>query len=227
MQTGHGDIVELWVDRAPGAPLLVLLHGYGQNEHELAGAAAGLQGYAVVALRGLRDLAADESPFATTTSGSFTWVLDPQRYPVHYPMHFPLTDFPARGFAETVSRLRSWIRAQRADYPDIHLAGFSQGGIVAGEIVRSDPGVSRSLSLLSSFTLTEPGPADGDLAGSDFPIFFSHGTADEVIGQSAFARTSTWAAAHGALTDRTYAGMHHQMTCAVADDWKAFLGSLI
>jgi len=55
-------------------------------------------------------------------------------------------------------------------------------------------------------------------------VFLGHGDLDPVIPAEATARTQAWAAAHTAVTDRTYEGLPHAVSAAELADVAAFIG---
>lgn len=188
---------------APDAPLLLLLHGYGSHERDLVGLAPHLPaGYDVVALR------------APLTLGpiSFAW----------FPLAQPGLPDPAQVTAAT-GALLAWLDAELPGRTVVPV-GFSQGGLMATQLLRAAPGRFPAGVVLAGFTL------DAELAGDDAlastPVLYARGEADTIITPATVARTAGWLGAHVTLTERTYPGVAHGVSAEMLDDVAAFLGEV-
>lgn len=192
-------------------PLLLVLHGYGANETDLVP----LLGY----LGHRSDAAFLRAPIPLGP-GSWAW--------------FPLTvsvaspDLGARQEeVEAAARdVLDWLD-ENASGHDVVLLGFSQGGAVALQLMRTDPGRVRAVVALSSFVVGagNPTPAAGDnlLAEARPPVFFGHGGADVVIPPVLTQATSAWLAAHTTLTERSYPSLPHAVDGQELADVRHFL----
>lgn len=194
-------------------PLLVVLHGYGANERDLAP----LLGYL-----GHRSGAAFlRAPLAL---GPRAWAW------------FPISLDPAtatldadRGEVEAASaHLLAWLDAH-ADGREVVLLGFSQGGALALHLARTHPERVRAVVALSAFVV---GPGDAALTATDeafaahrLPVFFGHGDADVVVPLRLTEATSRWLAAHTALTERSYPGLPHAVDGRELADVRTFLST--
>lgn len=195
-------------------PLLVVLHGFGANERDLAPLWSHLGHDGEVAF--LR---------APLPLGPGAW------------MWFPLPTLetilqPALpGVRDAGEAVLAWLDATVGDAPVI-LAGFSQGAAVALQVLRSAPSRVRGVVALSGFVagVGDAATADDDarLAALDprVPTFFGHGTADPVIPPLATELTSAWLTAHTDLTERSYPGLAHAVDGVELADVRAFLARL-
>lgn len=186
-----------------GAPLLVLLHGYGSHEGDLLKLAPHLPA-------GLR-LVAPRGPL--TGGPGFAWA----------PVTTPGRPDPAAVRA-AADGLLAWLDEVAEPGTPVALLGFSQGGLLATQLVRLAPTRFAAAVVLSGFSLDSSEPGDAELAATrSVPVLFGHGDADRVIPADATARTSTWLAAHAATEEHTYPGLGHGISADVLRDVHAFL----
>lgn len=186
-----------------GTPLLVAMHGVGSNEHDLLGLAPALPPeWTVASLRA-----------PTPWGPGFSW----------YPLGTPGSPAPEAVDAATAEVL-DWIDSVATDHPRIGLLGFSQGGSMALQLLRARPAAFAFAVSLSGFVV--PGVTDSrdEAVSAVRPrVFLGHGDLDPVIPPEATARTQAWAAAHTAVTDRSYAGLPHAVSTAELADVAAFV----
>lgn len=186
--------------------LVLLLHGYGSNEGDLASLTPALPtGFAWASLR---------APL-TLTAGSYSW--------------FPITS-PGAPSAEPVEEataaIQSWIAQTVAVETAVVPLGFSQGGLMASQLLRSEPRRVAASVILGGFVLGHPQPGDEILSAERPPVFSGRGTLDGVITAEAVARTDAWLPGHSLLTDRRYDGLGHGISPEELADVVAFLQSL-
>lgn len=199
---------------ATGEPVLVVLHGYGANERDLVPLLAHLGHRGEAAL--LR------APLALWP-GAWSW------FPIT--IGTSATDLGARpeDVRAATEALLAWLTEHVGDR-ELVLAGFSQGGAMALQVLRAAPERVRAAVVLSGFVAgaTEPGLAAGDaaLAERRIPVFFGHGDADIVVPRPLTEETSHWLAAHTALTERSYADLPHAVDGRELADVHAFLADL-
>lgn len=187
----------------PMRPLVVLLHGFGSNERDLAGLAPHLPAaFGWVAPR---------APSAVAPDG-FAW----------FPITTPGRPDPA-SVRTAAEALLAWIDGHvPAETPVVPL-GFSQGGLMAVQLLRARPDRFAAAVSLAGFVLDAEEPGDALLAMSRPPVFSGRGTADEVIARDAVARADAWLPAHSTLTTKTYPGLAHGIDGAELTDVVAFL----
>jgi phospholipase/carboxylesterase len=159
--------------RDDDAPLVVLLHGRGSNEHDIIALAGSLpEGTAYAAVR---------APIAE--GGGFAWFANRG---IGRPV--------AESLAETMSWFRTWLDEVTPAGRPVVLVGFSGGAAFAGGLVLDDPARYAGAAILSG-TLpfdagvpTTPGRLDG------LPVLVAHGDADDVIPRELLERT--WSYLH-------------------------------
>jgi phospholipase/carboxylesterase len=190
----------------PGAPVLVLLHGYGSHEGDLIGLGAHLPAH-------LRLIA----PRAPVPAGpGFAWA----------PLAAPGRPDPApvRAAAEA---LATWIDAEvPADVP-VALLGFSQGGLMTTQLLRIRPERFAAGVVLSGFSLDAEEAGDAALTERGLPTFFGYGDADPVIPADATVRTSAWLARRTAVEEHRYPGLGHGIAGPELADVVAFLDRVL
>lgn len=145
-------------------PLLLILHGRGANEHDLLPLASGLDPrFLVVSPR---------APLARW--GGYHW----------YDLIEMGTPEPAT-YTQGLQALRRFVGELLAAYPvaadQLYLLGFSQGAMMSGSLLMTQPETIAGAVLLSGYLPLEQDLAvqKERLAGK--PVFIGHGTADNVL----------------------------------------------
>lgn len=190
-------------DPLDGPVVALLLHGYGSSEGDLAGLAPNVvPGLPWASLR---------APLVLG-SGSYAWFHvvtpgDPDPEPV----------------AAATDAIWSWVDANLEPTTRVVAIGFSQGGLMASELLRTRPERVAATVVLGGFVQGAERPADALLSATLPPVFWGRGTQDTVIAPIAVARTEAWLPSHSTLTRRTYAGLAHAISADEAADVAAFL----
>jgi phospholipase/carboxylesterase len=192
---------ELSADWTPDAPMaLVIFHGYGANEWDLASLGPMLA--LTVPWASLR------APLAVARGG-YAW----------FPLFSPGNPDPVR--ATDVAW--QWIDAHLAPDTKVIGLGFSQGGLMATQLLRTRPERVAATVVLSGFVQAAPQPADERLATERPAVFWGRGAMDRMIAVDVIERTSRWLPAHSTLTERVYPGLAHGISDQEIDDVRTFL----
>jgi len=187
----------------PDAPLVVLLHGRGSDEEQIATLAGHLpRRLAYAAVR---------APIAE--GGGFAWFANRG---IGRPV--------AESLAETMAWFRRWLDAEHGAR-QVLLVGFSGGAAFAGGLLLADPQRWAGAAVLLGTLPFDAGVPveDGRLAG--VPVLVAQGAADTVIPRELLDRT--WSYLHdssgAALTAHRDPGGHgiSADTLAVLDGWLA------
>lgn len=183
-------------------PLLLLLHGYGSHEGDLFGFAPYLPLSPVLA-----------SVRAPLVEGpGFAW----------FPLSGELTiDQLAEAVDAATAALLEWIRGLGAT--NVGVLGFSQGGAMALQLMRSAPELVDFVVSLAGFVVPGEQPGDVVLRDSRPPVFWGRGTLDSIIPAHAVSRTQQWLPEHSTLVERIYEGLAHSVSEAEIRDLVAFL----
>ncbi|MBW4032334.1 MAG: phospholipase [Acidobacteria bacterium] len=181
-------------------PLLLLLHGKGSNERDLAGLITQLPSEFVIA--SLRAPIPDGPGFSWFAMGT-----------------------PGSPFAEPVDAaadaVLAWVDTLPTRPPTLGILGFSQGGVIAVQALRRAPERIGFALNLSGFVAEGAEPGDGVIA--QHPVFWGRGDADLVIPETAIERTTAWLPGHVDLTSAVYHGLPHSISVEELVDIEAFL----
>ncbi|MGW6007187.1 alpha/beta hydrolase [Oerskovia enterophila] len=186
-----------------GRPLLLLLHGFGSHEHDLPAIAGHLPP--------VWDWASLRAPLAAG-NGGFSW----------FPLGVPGRPDPQPVAAATAAVL-AWLDVNVEPGTAVVPVGFSQGGLMVTQLLRTAPERFAAGVVLSGFVLDAELPGDSALAARRPPVFFGHGDADQVIAPDATVRTSAWLPQHTDVTEVVYPGLPHSISAEELADVSAFL----
>jgi len=183
----------------------VFLHGFGSNERDLAGLASVLPA---------------QTPWASLRApidvgpGRHAW----------FPLAEPGRPAPA-SVAAAVEAVWEWVDAELPAGTRIAPIGFSQGGLMASQLLRTAPDRVIAPVILGGFVLEGEQAADAQLAASRPAIFSGRGDEDHVIAASAVTRTDAWLPSHATATVRTYPGLAHGISPRELADVRDFLAT--
>ena len=185
----------------------LLLHGYGSSEDDLAGLAPHVvPGLPWASLR---------APL-TLDPGSYAW------------FHVITPGDPAlEPVAAATDAIWAWVDAHLGSTTKLVPIGFSQGGLMATELLRTRPDRIATTVVLGGFVQGAERPADGLLADALPPLFWGRGSQDTVIAPIAVARTEAWLPSHSTLTRRTYPGLAHAINVDEAADVREFVHQIV
>ncbi|MGX5695771.1 alpha/beta hydrolase [Agromyces soli] len=194
-----------------GRPVLVLLHGYNSNEGDLFGLAPYLPLQPVIAsLRAPLDAGYGYAWFEVFDANGRLDDASPEK----------LT-----AAARATSAVLEWLDRAVPEGTPVGLVGFSQGGAMSLELLRSAPERFDFAAILAGFAMPGERDADARLAEVSPPVFWGRGTADEVIPGAAVLRTQEWLPGHSSLDARIYEGLGHSVSERELGDLVAFLGA--
>jgi phospholipase/carboxylesterase len=192
---------ELSADWTADAPVaLIIFHGYGADERDLAELGPMLA--LTVPWASLR------APIALPPGG-YAW----------FPLLSPGDPDPARA----TDAVWQWIDTCLAPEARIIGLGFSQGGLMATQLLRTRPERVAATVVLSGFVRAAPQPADERLAARRPAVFWGRGARDRMISADAVERTRRWLPAHSTLTERVYPALAHGIGDQEIADVRAFL----
>lgn len=190
-------------ERRPGAPVALLLHGFGSN-------------------------AADLASIAPELAGELWWAslqaplqLSPESY-AWFQILTPGSPDPA-AVAEASAAVWDWVDSQLPSAPPIVPIGFSQGGLMATELLRTRPTQVPAAVVLAGFVQSAQRAGDELLASERPPVFWGRGREDGVIAAQAIQRTADWLPSHARVTERIYPGLAHGINAVEVAEVRAFL----
>ena len=186
--------------------LLLLLHGRGADEHDLLPLADALHvPDRVVALRG-----------PVPWQGGRAWA------------ERTAADDGGAGIQEAAAAVLEWLDREAAagrGAKRIRLLGFSQGGAVALQLLRTAPVRFAATVVLSGFVAAPAGSADAELERLRPAVFWGRGAIDPVIPASAIDVTRRWLERHATFDERVYPMLGHGVAEAELADVAAFLAA--
>jgi phospholipase/carboxylesterase len=116
-----------------------------------------------------------------------------------------------------------WVDDHLAPHAKLIVVGFSQGGLMATQLLRTRPERVAATVMLSGWVVAAPQPADEQLAAERPPVFWGRGARDFMIAADAIERTSQWLPTHSSLTERVYPDLAHGIADEEIDDVRTFL----
>ena len=183
---------------------VLLLHGFGSNERDLAGLVPALQlELPWASLRAPLPAGPGAAWFRITTPGS------PDVEPVE----------------AATAAIWAWVDEHLDSSTRVVPIGFSQGGLMATQLLRTRPERVLAPVVLGGFVLGAPQPADDVLATTRPPVFWGRGAEDRVIAAHAVTRTGDWLPRHSALVERVYPGLAHSISADEVADVREFLAA--
>jgi len=203
------DITE-WVasngfdERQPSDPVTLLLHGYGSHEQDLP---------PILEWLGLSTAWVSPRAPLILPNGGFAWA----------PITIPGNPDPG-DTAVATDGLWRWLDANVPVAPIVAI-GFSQGGLMVSQLLRTRPDRIAKAAMLAGFVAGTTQPADSELVSTKPTVFWSHGTDDTVIVSTAVERTSEFLHSYTAVIDKSYAGLGHSIDERVLDDLRDYLVS--
>jgi len=185
-------------------PVLLLLHGYGSDEHDLFGLVPYLPAAFV--------MASVRAPLAPP-------------WPMPGASWYTIEGLDGRDPAAITLAARavlSFVQDAVGETP-VGLLGFSQGGAVALQALRVDPEAVAFAVVLAGYASGGELPGDAVLAERRPPVFWGRGAADDVIPAHLIDVTAQWLPVHSELSGRVYPGLTHSISQDELDDVRAFL----
>ena len=133
-------------------------------------------------------------------------------------------DYDAYAAARAID---TWVADNVPTERDVVPIGFSQGGLLAIQLLRVHPERYRASICLSGFVAPGivPGthPADERLAALDIPVFYGYGTADTVVPRFLVNETLAWLEEHTWLSAHAYRGLDHSVSLDEFADLRQWL----
>ncbi|RSX51568.1 alpha/beta hydrolase [Bifidobacterium callimiconis] len=191
-------------------PVFVLLHGWGSNEYDLPD---------------LLRFCAPDADYASLRAPieygmGYTWfgTWDHEGVPSGASL-----DEQALAAAEAVDR---WVAANVDESRRVVVMGFSQGGLLAGHMLRVNPERYMAAVCFSGWLAPGAVPGDERLKALTPPVFYGHGGADTIFTPDELAAMSGFWKTHGTLTEKIYPGMEHSINMPEMRDVSMFLQSI-
>jgi phospholipase/carboxylesterase len=187
-----------------GQPVMLLLHGYAADEKDLPE----LMGFL------------PEMPWASLRApvalghGAFAW------YSAAEPLRPSVEAIEA-----ATAAIWHWVEHNVADDSQLVVLGFSQGGLLATQLLRTRPERLAATVILAGFMFDGVQPADDQLTDLKPKVFYGRGAGDERIPREAVKQLNIWLQGHSRAQTKTYEGLGHSVDDRVMNDVADFLAS--
>lgn len=185
--------------REATAPIVLLLHGLGSHEHDLAGLVPYLPpGFAYASLRAIH-----------AWVQGYAWLeadIDPAR---------------PEALQRSAAAVEGWIARQSA--PVVGAIGFSQGAMLGLQLLRRDPHALDWLVQLSGAPFPAPMPGDAALAEARPPALWGHGELDPLFDEARTGLVREYMSAHTELQEVSRPHLAHAIDQAELAEIAAFV----
>ncbi|MDR1034054.1 MAG: dienelactone hydrolase family protein [Bifidobacteriaceae bacterium] len=190
---------------AVDTPLFVLLHGFASNERDLPM---------------LMDFIAPCAPWVSLRA--------PMNLGFNAHAWIPLDEWQNDTLiAVARADLLTWIKDNVPETRKIIPFGFSQGALMASEVLRSIPERCAAGLVLSGFINPVPHIADSSLADSNVPVFVAYGEDDDIVPPAFLTQATEWFASNSNATIKTYANTPHSIAIEELEDIKAWISAIV
>lgn len=170
---------------AADAPIVLLLHGLGSHEGDLAGLVPFLPtAFSYVSLRGIYSYVQ-----------GYAWC------------EMPVDPEHPESLQASAAAVENWIAAQST--PVVGAIGFSQGGALALQLLRRDATALDFVVNLSGFPFPAPMPGDAALAETAPPTLWGHGGMDPHFDAEREEQIRTFMRAHTRLEEERRPHLAH------------------
>jgi len=187
-----------------GQPVVLLLHGYAADEKDLPD----LMGF-------LPDLpwASLRAPIALGQE-AYAW----------YQIADPLT--PSVEAVEPATQaIWDWVERSIPDDSPLIVLGFSQGGLIATQLLRTRPARLAATVILAGFIVAGEQPGDAELASLKPKVFYGRGANDERIPREAVKSLNIWLQTHTRAQTNVYEALGHSIDAKVMADVASYLSA--
>ena len=188
------------------SPIVVLLHGYGSNMRDLPSLMDFLPGLPWISLQAPLDAG----------NGGFCWA----------PRKVPSNPEQKDVEAGTV-RIWDWIDANLPTDAPLVVIGFSQGGLMATQLLRTRPNRLKATVILAGFVIGAGQPGDKELETLKPKVYYGRGLEDDIISQDAVSRTESWLHRCTTAVIRRYERLGHSINEEQMADVSEYLESVL
>jgi phospholipase/carboxylesterase len=186
--------------------VVVLLHGYGADERDLPGIMSSLPNLPWVSPR---------APLPTE-HGGFAW------YGVERVLNPTLEDV-----MPPTEALWDWLDDLLEPSQPLVVIGFSQGGLMATQLLRTRPERISACVILAGFAADVEMSADAALRENKPKVLYCRGAQDTVVAKDAVAGLNRWLQSHTRAQTKTYEGLGHSIDDRVMNDVADFVAASI
>jgi len=183
--------------------VVLFLHGYGADERDLPE----LMSY-------LPDLPWYSPRAPIDLGGAYSW------YMAEDVLKPTFTDVD-----ESTAALWAWIDEYIPKGTKLILIGFSQGVLMATQLLRTRPERISGTAILSGFMAVGELPTDSQLGKAKPKVIYCRGSEDQRITKEEIASLNTWLQTKTRAITKTYAGLGHSVDGRVMKDVAQYITS--
>ena len=178
-----------WSNNPESGAVVLFLHGFGSNEHDLSTLAEPLNlGLPWASLR---------APLELGNGGAAWFQIITPGVPDAAPVE------------QATEMIWAWVNENLDPGIKIIPIGFSQGGLMASQLLRTRRERVVATTILGGFVLGAAQPGDAYLVERRPAVFWGRGPPDHVFAPVAIERTSEFLPQHSTLTERIYPDLAH------------------
>lgn len=181
----------------PKEPVVIFLHGYGADERDLPELMSYLPELAWLSPRATLD----------TQYDGYSW------YSAVDLVHPTVEE--ASGATEA---LWEFIDQQVPKDSDLIVFGFSQGGLMATQLLRTRPSRIKATVILSGFVASGDLSGDKDLLTAKPKVIYCRGAEDQMIPKTAISQLNLWLQTHTKAITKSYPALGHSVDSRVMAD---------
>ena len=183
-------------------PVVIFLHGYGADEADLPDLVSHLPKISWVSPR---------APLSSGNGGFEWYLISKDSYT------------PKQGIERATVKLWEWIDQTLPVTTALIPIGFSQGALMATQLLRTRPQRIQKTVLMAGFILKEEQEADKHLKALNPKVLYCHGDADSRIAPAMVQDIQTWLEDNTNVTEKVYGGLGHSVDSRVIKDVSEFL----
>jgi phospholipase/carboxylesterase len=119
---------------------------------------------------------------------------------------------------QTTANLWDWIDQYIPEESKLIVIGFSQGGLMATQLLRTRPERIQGTVILSGFMASGSLPRDAELTATKPRVIYSRGLEDQMIPKASISELNSWLQTHTKAVTKSYAGLGHSVDARVMVD---------
>lgn len=181
----------------PGDPIVLFLHGYGVDERDLPELMSYLPDLAWVSPR---------APLSSQYNG-FSWYDAAE-----------LVSPTVQEVQSSTEILVGWIDNFIPAESKLIVIGFSQGALMATQLLRTRPERIQGTVILAGFMASGELATDSELAKTKPKVIYARGLEDQAIPKASISQLNTWLQLNTKAVTKTYSGLGHSVDSRVMHD---------
>jgi phospholipase/carboxylesterase len=136
----------------------------------------------------------------------------------------PLTPAPDDVEPATIA-IWDWVERSIPDDSPLIVLGFSQGGLMATQLLRTRPTRLAATVILAGFIVAGEQPGDAELASLKPKVFYGRGANDQRITREAVKSLNIWLQTHTRAQTNVYEALGHSIDARVMSDVARYLST--